>query len=62
MATSSRHDIGQRNRQEMQRMKTLTDKAWHPLPGGEVVQFLGVNSSTGLSAEEERVSWRPVTK
>ena len=33
-------------------MKTMTDTVWHQLPAEEVVQFLGVNLSTGLSAEE----------
>lgn len=32
----------------------LTDKAWHQLPVEEVLESLGVNSSTGLSAAEVR--------
>jgi len=32
----------------------LTDKEWHQLPVEKVVEFLGVNPSTGLSAEEVR--------
>jgi cation-transporting ATPase F len=32
----------------------LTDKAWHQLPVEKVEEFLGVNSSTGLAAEEVR--------
>jgi cation-transporting P-type ATPase F len=32
----------------------LTDKAWHQLPVEKVMEFLGVNSSTGLSAAEVR--------
>jgi magnesium-transporting ATPase (P-type) len=35
-------------------MENLKDKPWHQLPAEEVVQFLGVNSSTGLSADEVR--------
>ncbi len=30
----------------------LLDKAWHHLPLGQVMDFLGVNVSTGLSSEE----------
>ena len=33
-------------------MKTLTDKVWHHMPAEAVVQFLGVNLATGLSADE----------
>ena len=33
-------------------MRKLADKVWHQLPVEEVVQFLDVNSSTGMSAEE----------
>jgi len=33
---------------------TQKDKAWHQLPAREVVHFLDVNLSTGLSAEEVR--------
>lgn len=35
-------------------MKKPTDKAWHQLPTAEVGQFLGVNTTTGLSDEEVR--------
>ena len=33
-------------------METKTDKPWHQLPADEVVRTLGVNLSTGLSADE----------
>ena len=33
-------------------MTKLTDKVCHQLPAEEVAQFLGVNSSTGLSADK----------
>src|SRR5688572_15525194 len=49
----------------------VTDKVWHQLPSEEVAQFLEVNSSTALSADEvcrsqtelgpNRVTARPVT-
>ncbi|MGA9117388.1 MAG: cation-transporting P-type ATPase [Bacteroidota bacterium] len=32
----------------------LTDKAWHQLPVEKVVEFLSVNASTGLAADEVR--------
>jgi Ca2+-transporting ATPase len=33
-------------------MNMLTDKVWHQLPAEEVAEFIAVNLSTGLSAEE----------
>ena len=42
------------NRFGVKSMETKSDKPWHQLPDEEVVQFLGVNSSTGLSADEVR--------
>ena len=44
----------QMNRFGVKSMKTMTDTMWHQLPVKEVVQFLGANLSTGLSAEEVR--------
>ena len=35
-------------------MKPMTDTVWHQLPAEEVIESLGVNLKTGLSAEEVR--------
>ena len=42
------------NRFGVKSMENKTDTMWHQLPVEEVVQFLGANLSTGLSAEEVR--------
>ena len=43
---------GQMNRFGVKSMETKTDKPWHQLPAEEVIESLGVNLSTGLSADE----------
>ena len=40
------------NRFGVKSMETKTDKPWHQLPAEEVIESLGVNLSTGLSADE----------
>lgn len=46
--------IKRMNRFGVKSMENKTEQPWHQLPVEEVVQFLGANLSTGLSAEEVR--------